>query len=92
MEEYLKPLEKGNIGVQTALIDLGLQGNEEASFIHHKSQPMMETLTAKYLHMKKVTLAANILEVGLLENLTLELMMFLELLASLLKKTNQCGS
>ena len=86
MEEYLKPLDKGNIGVQTALIDLGLQGNQEASFIPHKSQPTMETLTAEYLHMKKVALGANILEVGLLENLTLELMMFLELLASLLYK------
>ena len=88
MEEYLKPLaiEKGNIGVQTALIDLGLQGNQEVSLIPHKSQPTMETLTAEYLHMKKVALGANILEVGLLENLTLALMMFLELLASLLYK------
>ena len=87
MEEYLKLLEKGNMGVESALIDLGLQGNQEVSFVPHKSQPTMETLTAEYLCEKKVALGANILEVGLLENLSLELMMFLDLLASILYKT-----
>ena len=52
----------------------------------HKSQPTMETLSAEYSRAKKVALGAQILKVGLLENLTLELMMFLKLLASLLYK------
>ena len=56
------------------------------SFIPYKSKPTMETLTAEYSRAKKVALGAQVLEVGLLENLTLELMMFLELLASLLYK------
>ena len=87
MEEYLKLLEKGNMGEESALIDLGLQGNQEVSFIPHKSQPTMETLTAEYSRAKKVALGANILEVGLLENLSLELMVFIDLVASLLYKT-----
>jgi len=86
MEGYLRLLEKGNMGVETALIDLGLEGNQEVNFIPHKSQPTMETLTAEYLRAKKVALGAQILGVGLLENLSLELMTFLELLASLLYK------
>ena len=51
----------------------------------------METLTAKYLQMKKVALDANILEVALQENLPMTLIRFLKLLASLQKK-NQCGT
>ena len=47
---------------------------------------MMETLTAEYSSAKKVALGANILEVGLLENLSLGLMMFPDLLASILYK------
>ena len=86
MEGYLRLLEKGNMGVETALIDLGLEGNQEVNFIPHKSQPTMESLTAEYLRAKKVALGAQIFGVGLLENLTLELMSFLELLASLLYK------
>lgn len=87
MDEYLKLFEKGNMGEESALIDLGLQGNQEVSFIPHKSQPMMETLTAEYSCAKKVALVANILEVSLLENLSMKLMMFLDLVASLLYKT-----
>lgn len=83
MDEYLKLFEKGNMGEESALIDLGLQGNQEVSFIPHKSQPTMETLTAKYSCAKNVALVANILEVSLLENLS----MFLDLVASLLYKT-----
>ena len=75
------------MGEESALIDLGLQGNQEASFIPHKSQPTMETLTAEYSHAKKVALVANILEVSLLENLSMKLM-FLDLVASLLYKTH----
>lgn len=74
------------MGEESALIDLGLQGNQEASFIPHKSQPTMETLTAEYSRVKKVALVANILEVSLLENLSMKLM-FLDLVASLLYKT-----
>lgn len=45
MEEYLKLLEKGNMGMETALIDLGLQQvtRRRVSSVPHKSWPTMET-------------------------------------------------
>lgn len=88
MEEYLKLLEKGNMGMETALIDLGLQQVTRRRVSYLTSLGQRWRLTTEYSRAKKVALGASILEVGLIENLSLERMMFLELLASLLYKTH----
>ena len=88
MEEYLRIVQQGNFGEESALKDLGLEGNQEVCFVTLKSQPTMEALTAEYSRAKRVALGAQILGVGLLEKLALELMAFLKFLASFLYKSN----
>lgn len=73
MEEYLKLLEKGNMGMETALIDLGLQQVTRRRVSYLTSLGQRWRLTTEYSRAKKVAL---------------ERMMFLELLASLLYKTH----
>lgn len=87
MESYLKQLQQGNMGEEAALTRLGLEGIQEASFTPLKSQPTMETLTAEYSRTKRVALGAEILDVGLLGNMAIELMTFLQFLASFLYKS-----
>lgn len=87
MESYLKLVEEGDTGGETALRDLGLEGIQEVTFIPHESRPTLEALEAEYLRAKKVALGAQLLEVGLLEKLAIELMTFLEFLASYLYKS-----
>lgn len=77
MEEYLKLLEKGNMGMETALIDLGLQQVTRRRVSHLTSLGQRWRLTTEYSCAKKVPLGASILVAGLIENLSLEQMMFL---------------
>ncbi|KAL9976930.1 hypothetical protein ACROYT_G014274 [Oculina patagonica] len=86
MEEYQRIVALGNMGDETALKDLGLEGIQEVSFIPH-SKPTMETMTAEYSRAKRVAIGARVLEVGLVEKVAVELMMFLDFLASFLFKS-----
>ena len=87
MEAYLKIVEKGNLGDEDALKDLGLGGIQEVPFNSIMSQPTMEALAAEYSRAKKVALGANILNVGVLEMLGCELMTLLDFLARTLYKS-----
>ena len=87
MEAYLKIVEKGNLGDEDALKDLGLGGIQQVPFNSITSQPTMEALTAEYSRAKKVALGASILSVGVLEMLGSELMTLLDFLARTLYKS-----
>lgn len=87
MEAYLKIVEKGNLGDEDALKDLGLGGIQQVPFNSITSQPTVEALTAEYSCTKKVAPGASILDVGVLEMLGSELMTLLDFLACTLYKS-----